>query len=177
MLSNATAGGAGVLPAPDTDEKRCCSCGEQKALSEFRKNASRKDGLHNACRSCERSRTSYKARPEACRRRFARRHLRDREAAFAHYGNVCAWCGEADSSKLQIDHLHDDGARHRAENPTARKVLGTFLRREGHPEGFQVLCADCNRAKGVIAQARAYLARKGRVEPFLAMLQRMAEEL
>lgn len=71
------------------------------------------------------------------------------------YGGACACCGETELTFLTIDHINDDGAEHRrqlaaekggswgqAGSPTYR-----WLRDNGFPEGFQVLCANCNCGK------------------------------
>jgi hypothetical protein len=36
--------------------KRCVKCKEEKSVLEFNKNKSKKDGLHNYCRSCNKAR-------------------------------------------------------------------------------------------------------------------------
>jgi hypothetical protein len=79
-----------------------------------------------------------------------------RREVFGHYGMVCAACGEDDLDVLSIDHVHNDGAEHR------RRIFGQpknggrcpsghwlywWLKRNGFPPGFQVLCQNCNVAK------------------------------
>lgn len=61
----------------------------------------------------------------------------------------CACCGERGFEFLTIDHTHNDGAQHRREIGKGRSsasVLG-WLKRNGYPTGFQVLCWNCNCAK------------------------------
>lgn len=68
------------------------------------------------------------------------------------YGGKCACCGEAELVFLTIDHVNDDGAEHRrqiaAEKGSRWLQAGAptyrWLRDNGFPEGFQVLCANCN---------------------------------
>jgi len=60
----------------------------------------------------------------------------------AYGGPVCACCGEMDMRFLTIDHVNNDGAQH-------KKVIGkgslyAWLKKNGYPEGFQVLCWNCN---------------------------------
>jgi hypothetical protein len=70
-----------------------------------------------------------------------------------HYGRggkvACACCGEATLEFLQIDHVDNDGAEHRR---SIRRKSGEqfykWLRSNGYPPGFQVLCCNCNFAKG-----------------------------
>ena len=66
-----------------------------------------------------------------------------------HYGRFCACCGEITEQFLSLDHMNNDGASHR------RQVRGhnggtvyAWLVKNGFPEGFQILCYNCNFAKG-----------------------------
>ena len=71
------------------------------------------------------------------------------------YGGRCACCGETELIFLTIDHINNDGAEHRrqiaAEKGTTWLQGGRetyrWLRDNGFPEGFQVLCANCNCGK------------------------------
>ena len=64
-----------------------------------------------------------------------------------HYGNgklACVSCGFADIRALSIDHINNDGAKHRRED----KLIGgrgiyRWLKEQGYPEGFQTLCMNC----------------------------------
>lgn len=88
------------------------------------------------------------------RNRDLRNRLRD--AAIKRYGGyVCKCCGEDEPLFLHIDHINNDGASHRRE---LRKKLGLkyslsssrfyrWLKQNSYPEGFQVLCANCNLGK------------------------------
>lgn len=72
--------------------------------------------------------------------------------ALSHYSiadcPICAHCGITDVDVLCIDHINNDGATHRKK----LKLLGGYnfylwLRQQGYPEGFQVLCFNCNHKK------------------------------
>ncbi len=64
----------------------------------------------------------------------------------AHYGGVCACCGESDPIFLNIDHIDQRGAAHRKVQPEA--IGGArfyyFLKKNGYPKGYRVLCFNCN---------------------------------
>jgi hypothetical protein len=71
----------------------------------------------------------------------------------------CACCGETAISFLTIDHINGDGNKHREQIWKELKQLKKNRKRHGvdfykwlinnhFPEGFQVLCANCNMAKG-----------------------------
>jgi hypothetical protein len=69
---------------------------------------------------------------------------------FAAYGGPkCACCGEDNPKFLTMDHVNNDGAKHRRETPDISGGLGLhrWLRRNGYPPGFQVLCYNCNLGK------------------------------
>lgn len=71
---------------------------------------------------------------------------------FAAYGGACCTCcGETHHECLSIDHINDDGPAHRKEltgNPRDGRNLYIWLRQNEFPTGFQVLCMNCNFAKG-----------------------------
>ena len=65
------------------------------------------------------------------------------------YGNVCACCGETEYKFLSIDHVDGNGANHRRQVGVGSGFhFYLWLRRNGFPKGFQVLCHNCNQAKG-----------------------------
>lgn len=58
---------------------------------------------------------------------------------------LCAHCGETDIRVLQLDHIAGGGAKHRRQiNKRAGWSYYLWIEKEGYPEGFQVLCANCN---------------------------------
>ncbi len=68
-----------------------------------------------------------------------------KDKVFAAYGGyVCTCCGEVEKNFLQIDHIENNGAEHRKEIGTS---LYKWLKKNGFPPGFQVLCANCNWGK------------------------------
>jgi len=83
-------------------------------------------------------------------------HLRRKIEVITHYGGdppKCACCGESHMIFLTIDHIKGDGAEHRKQiTGDSRKCSGhhihAWLIKNNFPEGFQVLCCNCNMAKG-----------------------------
>ena len=57
---------------------------------------------------------------------------------------VCAHCGFGDIRALSIDHIDGGGAPHRRK--TGNDVYG-WLKRNNFPEGYQVLCMNCQHGK------------------------------
>ncbi len=84
---------------------------------------------------------------EACKAWHRERNAKLRDEVFAAYGGpVCACCGETCADFLQVDHINNDGAAHRKKHKG--KWLYRWLRLQGFPQGFQILCANCNWGKG-----------------------------
>lgn len=73
-----------------------------------------------------------------------------REQVFAAYGGYkCSCCGETEPMFLSIDHVNNDGAEMRKNGVHSRggSPFYQWLRKNGFPDGFQVLCMNCNVGK------------------------------
>lgn len=68
---------------------------------------------------------------------------------FIHYGGSppkCACCSETEFVFLSIDHINGGGSKHRRE---IRKSIYRWLKHNNFPEGYQVLCFNCNEGKRI----------------------------
>lgn len=92
---------------------------------------------------------AHNALPENKSRRnnTAKLYLRAlRQEMVKRYGGRCKCCGETIIEFLTIDHTNNDGAYDRKKN---KGMIPTRLKRFGWPKkGFQLLCYNCNCAKG-----------------------------
>lgn len=91
---------------------------------------------------------------EAASRREIKRYMRFypdnhwiyKAGILSHYcpdGNIkCLSCGEDRLICLTIDHINNDGGAHRKEIGVS--YIYEWLRQNGYPPGFQVLCGNCN---------------------------------
>lgn len=77
-----------------------------------------------------------------------KRNKETRRKVLDHYGNKCACCGEKEPDFLTIDHINGDGWEHRRREPSAAKGMYQWLLSHKYPDGFQLLCYNCNCAKG-----------------------------
>jgi hypothetical protein len=68
---------------------------------------------------------------------------------FKAYGNACACCGEPRLEFLTIDHVNNDGAQDR--NRYGSRLVNR-IKKLGFPPTYQILCYNCNGAKGVYGQ-------------------------
>jgi len=65
------------------------------------------------------------------------------------YGGKCACCGETRREYLTIDHISGGGRKQQKEMKfSGPKGLYCWLKKNNYPEGFQVLCFNCNCGKG-----------------------------
>lgn len=60
-----------------------------------------------------------------------------------HYGGECSCCGEREPDFLNMDHIAGGGTRHRKQDP-ATNFIYKWLHKSGYPEGFRILCSNCN---------------------------------
>jgi len=76
------------------------------------------------------------------------RYQRVRLNVLAAYGNKCACCGETEPKFLSIDHINGGGKEDREKYSHGPGVNWyNYLLRE-HPDHVQILCYNCNMAKG-----------------------------
>lgn len=113
------------------DTFKCLKCGEAKDLDSF----PRKDGRLKrfVCYSCIGKKERAKLKIDMLNA----------------LGWQCACCGEKNVIFLTLDHVQNDGAKHREENNYQCQQVLYAARREGWPKDkYQVLCMNCNFAKG-----------------------------
>jgi hypothetical protein len=127
----------------DGEMKRCSKCKVEKPYTCFNKNASRPDGLYSWCRDCvsEFNKTKHAAYPEISREKNLRRKfgitISDYDLQLSAQNDVCLFCQKSCPSgrRLAVDHHHETGV-----------VRG-------------LLCANCNRAFGLVHEDPATIAR------------------
>jgi hypothetical protein len=79
------------------------------------------------------------------------RYMRDfrrqrRELVIDHYGGKCVCCGETQFEFLALDHINGGGTQHKKEIGTG--ALVEWVIANDFPKDIQVLCHNCNSAKG-----------------------------
>ena len=76
---------------------------------------------------------------------------------FDHYSNgeiKCCRCGFTDIRALSIDHINGGGTNHRKVLNRSGESFYRWLKMNNYPEGFQVLCMNCQWLKK--AEKREY---------------------
>ena len=95
----------------------------------------------------ERRRATYRADPERGRSKSQTEYQRLRRRVLDAYGGACECCGERTYEFLAIDHIDGGGNQHRKSGGGSSGVI-RWLARNGCPEGYRVLCHNCNSALG-----------------------------
>lgn len=149
----------------------------QKANPQRLRDAHDRWKARNPGKAAERAKVWYSANKEKARvrDRAAMKALKDMVYA-AYGGYVCRCCGETTEQFLSIDHVNNDGANHRKD--VERRKLYHWLRDNNFPDGFQVLCMNCNFGKarnngicphqtseGSTTSRKAYAQAGGNAEP------------
>lgn len=88
----------------------------------------------------------YYSHREAAKERVRCDAIALRKLVLEHYGGKCACCGETRYEFLAIDHINGDGRIHRRSVPGSR--ICRWLRKNNFPEGFRILCHNCNQSLG-----------------------------
>ena len=77
-----------------------------------------------------------------------KKRVHKRRLCIDQYGGKCVCCGEDRFELLAFDHINDDGAEHRREVQQGGENFVKWLIKEGFPDHIQILCHNCNSAKG-----------------------------
>lgn len=126
-------------------ERRCKYCEEVKPTSEFYVHVGK---ISHKCKDCEKNKMlAYHSQNREKNLSDMENYRRTaRNAAIEHYGSKCACCGESRPEFLAIDHINGGGNKHHKE--IKGMAIGIWLKNNGYPEGFRVLCHNCNQSLG-----------------------------
>jgi len=99
----------------------------------------------------ERIRKNYPKNKEKhnATRRIEKVTFKERVYIFYSKGEIkCRCCGEKEMEFLVLDHINDDGAKHRKETGLNGGLgLYRWIIKNNFPDIFQVLCHNCNWSK------------------------------
>lgn len=136
----------------------CVKCGSQAApgnslctnhLKEASKLRRNNFILHGLCRCGKYKPLPNRKHCQHCSDVFQRYQRKLKSEIISHYSPSpphCNCCGETNIEFLTIDHIDGNGAAHRRE--LNGKKFYNWLRNNNYPDGYQVLCVNCNFAKG-----------------------------
>lgn len=131
------------------NQNLCTECGEYPPVQD-----------HKWCQLCYDNRNEWYA-DSAYKQRYAGIRAQDKIQVFEHYGNKCACCGEDESCFLAIDHIDGGGNEHRKNIGKAGSGFYKWLINNNFPEGFQILCHNCNMGKHLNNGICPHIKNKG----------------
>ena len=76
------------------------------------------------------------------------RKQRTRIEVLQHYGGKCKCCGEWRYSFLAFDHIENGRTNPASKDGTGD--LASYIRAQGYPSTFQILCHNCNTSKSIL---------------------------
>jgi len=143
--------------------KKCNKCLQDLPIESFHRMKHLKSGHNPRCKSCVnarnkdrwiRNKARYSARyaewRNANRQKLAEKSKRERtlmkEKVYSFYGNACACCGETNPFFLALDHINNDGNKHRREHGSGFSLYRWILK-SNFPNTLQILCHNCNVGK------------------------------
>ena len=145
------------------DVKRCVVCNSNKAERGkvtcdecLSKEKQRKRLLreNHICTVCRKNRVSISRTCPECQKRGREKDKELKQSTMKAYGSKCACCGETNLEFLCIDHINGGGNKHRAQfkGSGGGRDIYRWLIKNNYPEGFQVLCFNCNHSKGLFGK-------------------------
>lgn len=134
----------------------CKSCSKIKNKKWFENNPgkmseySKKDYYKNREKKLKAKKIWDANNREHISKRDKERRAKYRLQVIQHYGNKCNCCNESEYRFLTIDHVNNDGNKHRAElKSRAQAHLYRTIIKENYPDKYQILCFNCNMGKAL----------------------------
>jgi hypothetical protein len=124
--------------------------------SEYTRKMNYPPGYIVLCSNCNMKRMKEQSRingegGDYAQRKYYRRNLKKRIDVLSHYKTdnemKCVCCGNSDFDVLCLDHINGNGEKHRKEIGGIGQML-RWTKKNGYPEGFRILCANCNQSLG-----------------------------
>lgn len=143
------------------DEIQCKSCKNIYPSSNFYKKGPNIKTFANHCKLCLSKINTYKRR---------KRNILVKYQVLSYYSGAppkCQCCNELFFEFLTIDHIKGGGTKHRKEIGQSSGRIYRWLRDNKYPEGYQVLCMNCNHAKGLFGYCPH---REGHQNEFISSL-------
>lgn len=121
----------------------CKICKETKNISEFYKKEKRINTRHRICIECYKKDAKIKCRERLVNLRMGALN------AYSNNNPQCSCCGTKHIEFLAIDHINGGGNKHRKKIGSGSGTLYRWLKRNNYPDGFRILCNNCNYSYGI----------------------------
>lgn len=127
---------------------RCKDCNEilVPSVNWYLSNIRGSKGNLYLCKKCGIKRRIVWGRENKGKERINRKtvKIKLKSEVICQYGNKCSCCGETNIEFLTIDHINGGGNKHKRD---IKKNIYRWLKHNNYPDGFQVLCYNCNLGK------------------------------
>ena len=138
------------------ESKICTKCNTNLDANCFYKSHKNTDGLNAWCKLCSSGygREYYGRIKDAVNENSRNYRHQLRKEALDAYGGKCVCCGETEICFLAFDHINGGGRKHRQETSHGMgNRLYLWLKTNNYPKDvYQLLCHNCNMAKGFYGQ-------------------------
>lgn len=134
--------------------EQCKDCNKQREKEYYSKNKEQIDQRHREYRSKNKKQIKeyYNRNKKQINQQKKEFRLKFKVEILSHYANgspKCACCGESHIEFLGIDHINGNGAEHRRKiGIHSGSSFYYWLKNNGYPSGYRVLCHNCNMAFG-----------------------------
>lgn len=141
--------------------KKCSKCQQNKNLEEFNKNSSKKDGLNNQCKDCnkESCKNYYNANRESEKKRISSKsnsiRIRNRNFILNLLKNSsCKDCNNSDYRVLEFDHL----PIFKKDNNISSLIHSSHSLEKIKEEinKCEIVCANCHRIRTINRDKKNY---------------------
>lgn len=133
-------------------QRQCKYCKKYKSIDQFYKYKGKrtigKNWHHTYCKECanDLAMEKYRNNREQRLKNLKRYRNKAKQEALDYYGNKCECCGETRYEFLSFDHINGGGHQH--QKSINGMAIGIWLRINNYPDGFRILCYNCNMALG-----------------------------
>lgn len=138
----------------NTGIKKCTYCMAEKSVKEFRLRIDRINQIKAECKECEKTRRQkYNFEEPEMVKKWRQTHSRKMKletlSNYSINGEIkCACCEEKTIEFLCIDHINGGGNKERKQLKREGKSFYYYLKQKNYPEGYRILCYNCNMAFG-----------------------------
>lgn len=133
------------------ETKRCISCKQDLSKNLFGKDRTSKDSLKSKCKKCLAVYRKKNYDQEREKIYNQRKQWKLKKLVMEHYSKGtmrCLCCGENHLEFLTIDHPNGNGRYERLVLAKGGTHFYRWLKNHNFPEGYRVLCSNCNTSKG-----------------------------
>ncbi len=148
--------------------KICSICKKEKELDEFYKKTTSKDGYGYRCKKCDVEQSTRWSRENREKSRAHNKKTRETRKlkVLTYYSKYtfpkcsCIGCNVTEIPFLSIDHIENGAAHKKTLTGQSNAHLYGWLVKNNFPNGFQVLCMNCNLAKRINKECQVHAPNK-----------------